>query len=398
VPKPPGRHAGRSAGVADRTAIQAISARVNEALAGGSDEILARLTALGADTPGGLATVIEALATMRNEDAARALSIVAADGPDKDLRKAARRGLHRLRAAGLAVTLPSPARGPETPPPASDARRGTAEATAPDGAGSRVLWLAIERPLGGLDAFGLVLNDVIGVTDCTYRDTTRRRLTSSLSGWRADSDTPTVELPIDYALALLSEALQLNAESGTTVPTELQIHRRLLGDLPPPPTEALIHRHVSRGQALLMPNLLDESGQLFEEEELGDWFFEYDRAIGRARELQQVRESRIVLSGEPREQRERRILDSTIAELFTPPLRRAIRRRLEEVAYLFWATGRERSARRAVAAAFALGDGSLASHPFARAMVEKSLDFALQAERAGIDPARLRRSPNRRVG
>jgi hypothetical protein len=68
-----------------------------------------------------------------------------------------------------------------------------------------------------------------------------------------------------------------------------------------------------------------------------------------------------------------------------------MRRRLEEMAYIFWRTGRERSARLAVAAAFAIGDGPLNRHPFARALVEKSLELALEAERSGMDPAMLRR-------
>ena len=75
-----------------------------------------------------------------------------------------------------------------------------------------------------------------------------------------------------------------------------------------------------------------------------------------------------------------------------PEQRRAIRRRLEEVAWVLWQTGRERAARQAVAAAFAIGQGPLHGHPFARAMVEKSLQLALEAQRAGLDPARLRRS------
>lgn len=124
-----------------------------------------------------------------------------------------------------------------------------------------------------------------------------------------------------------------------------------------------------------------------------DWYFDEEAVTTRALELQRLRESRIVLSGEPREVRERRIVDAAIEALFTPERRRAVRRRLEEVAWVFWQTGRERAARQAVAAAFPIEDGPSTRHPFVRALVEKSLELALEARRAGLDMARLRHPP-----
>jgi len=353
---------------------------------------MARLAELGSVTAGGELALVEALGSFRSDGAGRALATLAAQTPEKELRKAARRGLHRLRAAGIMVDLPTPRSSSTAIAPMAEqrARLTDAHATPPDGVGSRALWLGLERPLGGMAVFGLVLNDSVGMRDCSYRDTTRRKLGDMLRDWRAEHETPLVELPPDYALSLVSEALALNAESGQAVPTEFQIHRRLLGELPEPPQEALIHHHVSRGQALLLPNLLDQSPRLFDEEELKGWFFGYDETIERARELRRVHESPILLAGESREGREELEIERAIGELFTPRVRRAIRRRLEEAAYVFWVTRREQAARQAVAAAFGIGQGALARHPFARALVEKSLELALEAERAGVDPALLR--------
>jgi hypothetical protein len=384
------RRQARRAGAA--TVSDVAAERARELVGAAPEELLDRLGALGGETPGGSAALVEALGGIRSEAAGRALATVAARAPGKELRKAARRGLHRLRAVGIAVEVPEPVEEPVGAAPGRQPRLTDAFASAPDGIGSRALWLAVEPPGGGLDVFWMVLNDVVGMKDCTFRETTRRRFNELLRDWGERSEMSAVELPGDYALALVSEALKLNAESGFTVPTDFQIHRRLLGELPPPPEDALIHRDISRGQALLLPNLLEESAELLEEEEMKGWFFGYDESIERARELQRIRESRIVLTAEPREQREGRVIDTAIAELFSPPQRRAIRRRLEEIAYVFWKTGRERSARRAVAAAFALGDGSLSRHPLARAMAERSLEFALEVDRAGVDPATVRRS------
>ena len=354
---------------------------------------LDRLSELAESTPGGAPALVEALGAMRSDDAGRVLAAVAIRAPDKELRKAARRGLHRLRAAGVAVGDVAILPDAPVPPPPAVAGPTDAYTTAADGIGTRVVWLNVDRPLGGLLEFALALNDLVGMKDCSFRETTRKKFNQTLEGWRERQEMHVVDLPPDYALALVSEALALNAEQRFPVPTEFQLHRHVLGELPPPPEDALIHRHVSRGQALLLPNLLEESAGLLDEEELKGWFFGYDESIGRAQELQRLRESRIILSGEPREERERRVVDAAIDALFTPEQRRAIRRRLEEVAWVFWQTGRERAARQAVAAAFGLSQGSLTRHPFVRALVEKSLELALEAARAGIDPARLRRSP-----
>lgn len=390
MPKPHRRQA-RHAATADAPATPP---RLPEVLAlASADDLVARFGELATETPGGPLALVEALGGERSDAAARVLSTLAAEAPDRELRKAARRGLHRLRAVGLSVDIPAPSTAPAPTAAPELPRLADAHATTADGVGSRALWLVLERPLGGLAVFGLLLNDLVGMKDCTFRETTRKKFRETLRDWHDQNELPSHELSPDYGLALVSEALALNAESGQTVPTEFQLHRALLGALPPPPENALIHRYVTRGQALLLPDLLEQTDQLLDEEELQPWFFSYDESIARAEELRRIREARIVLSIEPREVQERRVIDAAVADLFTPKMRRAIRRRLEEVAYLFWTTGRERAARRAVAAAFALNESSLARHPFARALVVKSLELALEAQRAGLDPTLLRRTP-----
>ena len=365
------------------------------ALAADADP-LARLRELAGETPGGAVALVDALGATRSAEAVPVLTAAAAQGTDKELRKAARRALHRLQSVGVAVAPPPPA--PEPARPAVQQPRLTeVQATAPDGLGSRVLWLRFERPYRGVLSYALVLNDVVGVKDCAFEETTRRRMTERMRDWLATTELTAIALPGDYALALVSEALALNAETGFTVPRDFLFHRSGLGELPPPPTDALIYRHVTRGQAFLLPDLVDTSPALLEEKELQSWFFGHDESIRFARELRQVRESRLVLTAEPREAREQRTVDTAIDALFTPAMRRAIRRRLEEVAYVFWTTGRERAARQAVAAAGGIGAGSLGRHPFACALVEKSLNIAVEAEEAGLDPALLRRSPYDRM-
>ncbi len=255
-----------------------------------------------------------------------------------------------------------------------------------DGVGSRLLFLLVERPLGGMTTFSLAVNDVVGLKDVVVEETTRRRFERRLREWNESHERSTVDVPVEYGLALLSEALALNAETGFPLPRDFVIRRGLLGELPPPPTEALVHQHISRGQTFLMPNLLDESVRLLDgEPELAGWSFSYDEVSKFARDYRQAAETTLVLTSEPREQRQARILGEAMDALFTPAMRRAFRRRLEETAYVFWTTGRERSARQAVAAAFAISDtGSVRSHPLLQAIVARSMEMAVEADRSGM--------------
>jgi len=369
------------------------AAKAAELLALGPEaDPLARLRELAGDAPRGATALVDALGASGSADAAPILAAIAERTPDKELRKAARRALHRLQSVGVAAPLV-----PRTPRPdrtmADHPRLIDAPATATDGVGSRLVWLGLEPPTGGLLGYSLLLNDVVGMKDCLFAETTRRKFQERVQAFRAHSKLTVVTLPGDYAVALVSEALALNRESGVTVPRDYLFHQAALGELPPPPTDALIHRYVSRGQAFLLPDLLESAEDLLEEAELDGWLFGYKETKDRAHELRRSRESRLILTAEPPEARERRIVDAAVDELFTPTMRRAMRRRLEEVAYVFWATGRERTARQAVAAAGALGAGSLRGHAFARAMVLRSLEIAAEAEQAGGIPAFLDRSP-----
>ena len=352
-------------------------------------DAVARFGEIAAETIGGATALIEALGASRDEAAGQVLAAIAAAAPDTAQRKAARRALHRLRSTGVAVTVPVPA-GPGQPVVADgQTLRPTRALVSPaDGVGSRVLFLLVERPLGGMTTFNLAINDVVGLKDTFIEETTRRRFDRRVQEWNETNQRPAHEIPVEYGLSLLSEALALNAESHFPLPRDFVIRRSQLGELPPPPSAALIHQHISRGQTFLMPNLLDESAGLLENEpELGGWVFSYAETEPFAQEYRVSEESRLVLTTEPREVRQERTVAAAIDTLFTTEMRRAFRRRLEETAYIFWQTGRERSARQAVAAGFAIGDtGSLRSHPLLRAIVMRSIELAMEIDRSGMPP------------
>lgn len=348
------------------------------------------LVAQAGNTPAGELALIDALGASRNEAAGRILTTIATAAPDKDHRKAARRALHKLKSTGLAVVAPI-AEHQRTSAVVREPLTAVKALVSPsDGVGSQILWLALERPNshGSTTIWHLAVNDIVGLKDMFTEEMSLRRFAARIAEWEDQSGMDAIEIPVEYGLALLSEALALNEESGFRLPREFVVRRQLLGELPPPPTDALIHQHIPRRQVLLTPDLLDASAILaVTEPEMEGWAFGYSETAPFARQYAEALSSSFIIGFKSKEQRQEEALDAAIDALFTPPIRRGFRRRLEETAYRFWKTDREMEARQAVAAAFAITDtGSLHAHPLLREVVLKSFEMVNLADSLGVGP------------
>lgn len=370
-----------------------------------ADELLAAASA--GDSPAGLAerlagagrdeAILAAAALGRSRDAAAGLILAAlaagTGGGSKELRKEARRGLHRLEALGIEVSRARPTPAAVLPVLEQPAVLQEARATVADGVGSRALWLRADRPRGGVYALALVVNDIVGMKAASIDETTRKRAVEQFDNWRQRTKTGWIELPTDYARQLLGEALELNRESGFTVPREWLMHQRTLGDLVRPFERAIVYDEVPAAEVALNPEHLERSPDLLDEEELKGWFFGFDEVRAFALEMQQARRSQIVLSEQLQAQREGRIIANTISAVVSPAVQRGLTRRLEEAAYYFVKTDRPRQARQAMAAARRLAEGASTLHPLLVAMVERSLELAAEVEEAKIPIELVRRSP-----
>ncbi|HZR99126.1 MAG TPA: hypothetical protein VFE37_10490 [Chloroflexota bacterium] len=339
---------------------------------------------------------VSELGALADPAAATALARLDESVPDKERRKAARRALFRLRSQGV-QPLPEAPSARAAPATVLQPRATLYRAVASqiDGLGSRGLSLYADRPLGGAYLFSVLLNDLAGMKDFFVRDSTRKRLAAREEEMREQGGT-WVELPIPYAQWLIQEALALNAESGFPVPLEYRQWQDVIGAPPQPYERPLAYEEVSRFEVKMRPELLEHSPELFEEPEVEHWLLGYRDVQKYAAELRRAAESRLVLTPESDEQRAERVLAQAIREVFTAPLRRALQRRLEETAYIFLRTERPQAAKLAIAAAVEIADSDpvlLPRHPFVRALMQRSIQLAIQADRAGLDPAEFDRSP-----
>jgi hypothetical protein len=259
-----------------------------------------------------------------------------------------------------------------------------------DPSGSRALWLLAERPLGGAWLAGLILNDLKGLVELELVDTTRKRFLRDLEEWRRDPESAWVTLPLDYALPLVREGVDLARGQGAGLPTSYGRFRELFGEAERGPDRPLVYQTVSPLEARFNPEWLEESAQVAYEPEVASWSLLPTEALrSRALELVRARHPALLVPGQSPAVRARQLMDDAAQELTTPEVRHGLQRRLEETAYIFLQTERFGAARLAVAAAQGLADPAVRPyrHPLVRVMVSSGFIRALRTELVEGEPA-----------
>jgi hypothetical protein len=339
------------------------------------------------DPPAPLAAVLEALSTMATPAAAALVTQIAAHTDEKDVQKAARRALYRLKTMGVDIDTVSPHEPRKSVLEVPKLPVVAALTSQIDFDGNRALYLARRRPFSGLVFVSLIISDQRGVLDCNAFSVTKKDLNRLVADIQADDRLTHVELPPAYAQQLVEEGYQRNLSTGTPLPQDFQGLRDLIG-MPDTwwergPMYHLINPEEIRGQ----PTWLALSGQLLEVKEFQGWHLAPEAVQPYREEIRRQAESPIIVSPALQQERVEAVQKRTMRELFDPDACARYRSRLEEMAYLLWQTKRPDEAKRALASALALqGEGvDPAAQPFLRALFTRSVEMAeaLEQQDAG---------------
>jgi hypothetical protein len=334
-----------------------------------------------------LPAVVEALSTMATSEAAALLTQIASKTDAKDLQKAARRALYRLRTMGVDTESVRPQEPRKSVLEVPKLPVVVALASQIDFEGNRALYLARRRPFSGLVFVSLIISDQRGVLDCNAFPLTKKELTRIVTDIQADDRLTHVELPPAYAQQLVEEGYQRNLSTGTPVPREFQGLRDLIGMPDAPWEQRPIYHVVSLEEIRGQPTWLASSGQLLEVKEFQGWHLPPEMLQKYREEVRRTADSPIIVSQVIQQERVEAVQRRTLHEIFDPDACARYRSRLEEMAYLLWQTKRTDEAKRAIASALALqGEGvDPADHPFLRGLFTRSLEMAeaLQQQEAG---------------
>ncbi len=354
------------------------------------DAALGLMEELTAAPPWPLAgAAAEALGAVRLPAAAHLASALAAGERPREVRRGARRALHRLKQAGIhaeAAPRDEPVGAAAAPVATGPAFLSTCD---PDGA--RLLWLALDIPGSGRSAANGVVYDSGRLQSFTITRQSRSEFDQEVARARSEMEARgtflVTEVPVPYALHLLTSAAQAAIAQQRGVPADYAVYGRYLtGPAEPPPSP--VYDYLQATEVRFRPDLLDRSPEVFDESEMRGWHLPEDvvrpiTTVFRERETS-------TLSLPPEAERDR--MSVAIREVVTSEFRSEQglrwRRRLEEMAYHFVRHDRRWPAQLALAAALALEPEGRPpeDHPWVLRLTQRSVARAL-----GVDPAEFQR-------
>jgi hypothetical protein len=327
---------------------------------------------------------IQALGTAHVSDAAVALVELAETLP-RDLAKASRRELARLRAGGL-VTPQRATREAIFVPAVSGVIDKRALWTSFDGSGTQAIIMAFTHvPAGSYQATAFI-HEQFGLHRFALTRATRTEIERQWALWTrpARTETSITPVPIDYDFAY--HQVQHAVEQARTLDMRIpEDYEQWTEGAPPPgqvddrnPVYGELDFDAQSGASVL----LDGTETLTDERELQGWGFTFDSLKSHALHMHEAALSPVIMGPEVRANRERTIITTAAEELFRETVRAFFTRRLEVAAHVFLHTDREHQARLALASAVALSniERPLAAQPFVLELVERNLREAMIAE------------------
>ena len=357
-------------------ALAEVGARL--ARSGEPDELL-RLAE--SSDPAVLTVAVEGLGECPSPDAARRLAELAeAPELDKELRRSARRALHRLRSRGMAVPA-APVHHPAQPPVRPAAVRYQAVQgllSAVDATGFQAVRVAVERPEPDLVLVFAIIDPNRGIVRCSATEASRRAARESYAAIRVDQPDEWVEAPGDYALYRIREAIAINQSSGTPLPSEYQLYAATLDRVAVAYDRPLIYQRLELVDLVAAIPTGDRLDALLEAFPISAWALGEGKLDELAAEAKAIKQSRIVISPAAQREREdqirRRAWELALDEKAVAHLKRS----LEETAFYFLARGHRDLAVTAAQAALALAPDSginVRRHPLALALIDRGLGW-----------------------
>ncbi len=365
---------------------RAQSALLNQLVIEKKDKSLEVITHLTGKGEGLDLVIVNSLAILPEPKSAEILQKMYRQSPNKDVTKAIKKALHRLKTQGIRVDELEPTadtepvwRSPPTPQP-------QAYLSSIDPVGVRVVWLVQPSPGKGLKIFQAVLSETRGIIEFDALEAPRKWLRQLLERAKVNRML-VVEGDYSYAQFLIEEGYQKNQDQKRNPPPSYLEWRGVIGTTLSTPPQSLIYQLLKVEEIKADPNLLARSADLHQLPEFQPWALPHEKAEKYIARGKEATESRILLT--PRQQKERldTIFLEAVEELFREEERALYKRRLEEMAYLLHKTQREEEAKKALAAALGLGPDGLSSHqhPFVETLVKKSIDLPVISEKEEKD-------------
>lgn len=314
-------------------------------LPGFAPEETARARALARDPSSAASSEIEslpeplALALLEGSVRARipALPDALSRSHHKNLVKAAKKALYRLRSLGVAVPEQEMASAP-APAPSAPLDDLPSLLSSVSGSGEEAVIVPRALRGGGLEILQFVLSDEKGIVHLARSEVSRSAYRKQLKEIRGGATAPAIEVPLDQARRILSAASGRNLESGSDYPAESDEALRHLGVTPGKDEDAVSAPEPGDER------LATEAAQLHAEPEVQPWLPPEPQLRFLVAKSDEIMHSPLQLTDAQKSEQLVHQFRTAARSFFTPEVQHLYGRRLWRMANFFERTGRERQA------------------------------------------------------
>jgi len=324
--------------------------------------------------------LIEALATVASPQTAQLLLDMLQRAERKDVIRAIKRSLYRLKQRGVRWKEELAEAAPVLRPPEPGEPKGYLGP--PDAAGSRVVVVVRPRAQGGVRAFLGIVNDLEGIQRFEPNDLRTKGVNPFIDALSSEA-FPVVEAPVGYCVQVLKETAELTKRLGKAVPLSYQDAKTGWKEIVWNGSVPIIYHHIPEDTLRDQEGRLRESRSLHGVPPFSSWFLNPEPVRKHVEAVKEAEQSRLALTPQQRDARLHDVYVTALQELFPDDARLLWKRRLEETAYVLLQTGREKDAMTALSAAVDLQKplNTLNPNPFVWALLLKSIYALIEPQR-----------------
>jgi hypothetical protein len=295
----------------------------------------------------------------------------------KEVQKAVKRFLHRLRSSGLHhESIPDEGRRSPSILKAPQKKDPEAYVGPLDPSGSRAVLLMLQRAPKGQDLGLGIVSDEAGIQQFLYGVFSKKR-TRELKDYFSQEAGPLVKTSLGHVAAVLEAAYRRHLELTPDAPQDyLEIRPWLLEHSALLSRPAIYDTPAWHGSpdSVLTDSQLE---RLFAHELMQPWYIDAESLQPCMEDILSIDDSPIVLTEAQKSDRIRHLKEKSMEEIFPTSKRMLLQHRFEEMAYVFYKLDQEGYCHLCMAAAHSLAqkDTILRVNPVITFLMDRSLDF-----------------------
>ncbi|HBF42498.1 MAG TPA: hypothetical protein DDW42_02495 [Desulfobacteraceae bacterium] len=324
------------------------------------------------------------------------LSAIYESFEDKQVRKAVKRALFKLKKRGLSPENFSSAGHTARSilkPPQKDKHE--AYVGPIDAMGNRAVFMSLYRSIKGVDSVIGLVSDEYGIQQFLFGNFSKKR-TIEMKGFLSEEAGPLVWTSLSHCTSIIESSYQHHLEIHSEPPADYLEVRPWLLEHTNLPDRPVIYNFISETSAPEETLTDSQLEKLFNHSLLESWLIDFKKLKPFIEEIQNIDESVIVLTDLQKSDQVRHIKERITRELFPDPMRGLWKHRFEEMAYVFFKLGEDEYSLLSLVAARIMGahgTAVLGINPVIEFLIDRSHNFYMDAakgyankENAGDEP------------